>query len=51
MPLLKLTTRIIVIGFVLMMGCDEVLAKRVKSEQKWRSCWVTSGVNRVRVKC
>ena len=26
-------------------------AKREKSEQKWRSCWVTSGVKKVKVKC
>lgn len=55
MPLSKLTTRLV--SFGLMFGLFIVIfvegaeAKREKSEQKWRSCWVTSGVKKVKVKC
>ena len=55
MPLSKLTTRLV--SFVLMFGLfivifvEGVEAKREKSEQKWRSCWVRSGGERERVIC
>lgn len=51
MPLSRLTTRVLIIIFMLMVFSEGVEAKREKSEQKWRSCWVTSGVKKVRVKC
>jgi len=51
MPILKLTTSFIIIVGLVLINCGEVEAKREKSEQKWRSCWVTSGVKRVKVQC
>lgn len=51
MPLFKLTTGLVAIMVMIIMFGDIAEAKREKGEQKWRSCWVTRGGERTRLRC
>jgi len=50
-PLFRLTTSVVIILGLILVNCEGVEGKGVKSEQKWRSCYVIKGVKKVRRMC